>query len=301
MKNKMILFALMNRISFNGFFSLLIAVLLSANASQAATLVAIKADASQEFIKDRALNKDKKIQTYQFMEGKHFKGRSRDNSVEQFTFNDIIQELPQHLVKQSFYPNPELGEGDLLIVVHYGATDYEDDPLELMGIDNMGDISSVDTGSVEIGSVESFDLMDSLNAALGFNEFINSGGKMNRNQTAIMLGIDSMSKPRTGSATAGYDYEQMLREARYFVVLMAYDYQLFRKESEAKLLWSTRYSVRAAGHSFNTAFKEMNAVASDYFGLDYDKLTRKRLDDKSSVEIGEIEVIENETSDTDSN
>jgi hypothetical protein len=285
---------------FNGIFSALFAVLLSANAALAVTRVAIKADASQEYLKERALNKNKEIQTYQFMEGHHFKGRSRDKSVEQFSFNEIIQELPQHLAKQNFYPNPVLGEGDLLIVVHYGVTDFEDDPLEVMGIENMADISTIESGSVEIGSVESFDLMDSLNAALGFSDAFNSGGKMSRSQKAIMLGIDGLDKPRTGSSTAGYDYEQMLIEARYFVVLMAYDYQRFRKESEAKLLWSTRYSVRVAGHSFNTAFKEMNAVASDYFGLNYDKLTRKRLDDKSNVEIGDIEVIENETPDSDS-
>lgn len=116
-----------------------------------------------------------------------------------------------------------------------------------------------------------------------------------------MLGIDELEKERAGFVNSGYEYDQMLSEARYFVVVMAYDYQLFRKKDEAKLLWSTRYSVRIRGHSFETAFKEMNQVASDYFGKNFDKLTRKRLDDKSSVEIGDIEVIENIAPDTDSN
>jgi hypothetical protein len=300
MKYKILISLFSKRMGFVGICSVLLAVLISENASQAAIRVAIKADASQDYLKERSLDKTKKIQTYQFMEGKHFKGRSRDKSVEEITFSDIIKELPQHLVKQNFYPNPVLGEGELLLVVHYGATDFEDDPLELMGIENMADISTIESGSVEIGSVESFDLMDSLNAALGFNDAINSGGKMTRDQKALMLGIDGLGKTRAGSATAGYDYEQMLTEARYFVVLMAYDYQLFRKKSEAKLLWSTRYSVRVAGHSFNTALKEMNEIASDYFGMNMDKLTHKRLDDKSSVIIGDIEVIDNETPDSDS-
>ncbi|MDA0347301.1 MAG: hypothetical protein O3C20_07850 [Verrucomicrobia bacterium] len=280
--------------------TVLLSLLLSVHAVTAALRVAIKAEASKDYLRERAQNENKKVQTYQFMEGNHFKGRSSDKGVQAITFNDIIQELPQHLVKQNFYPNPELGEGDLLIVVHYGATDFEDDPMELMGIENMGDISNIEQGSVEVGSKESFDLMDSLNSSLGFNEAINSGGKMSRDQKAQMLGIDGLDKPRAGSAVAGNEYENMLKEARYFVVLMAYDFQRFRKKHEAKLLWSTRYSVRTAGQSFETAFKEMNAVAGDYFGMNSGKLTHKRMDDESSVKIGEIEVIESGTSDAES-
>ncbi len=280
--------------------ALLFVFLFSATASQAANFVTIKAFATEEYLKERASNKDKKIQTYQFMKGRHFKGKSRDKGVEEISFNDLVGDLAQHLVKQDFYPNPKLGEGDLLIMVHYGATDYEEDMMDLMGMVNLGDITNADLGNIEIGSAEAFDLSGSLNSALGMQQAINSGGPITRQEKAQILGLDGIyDKP--SHMTSDYGYEQMMRKARYFVVLMAYDYQLFRKKDEAKLLWSTRYNIRTPGQSFETAIKEMNIVASDYFGKNFKKLTRKRSDDKSSVEIGEIEVIENIPSDTDSN
>ena len=48
----------------------------------------------------------------------------------------------------------------------------------------------------------------------------------------------------------------------------------------------------AAGQSFQAATEGMNAIGSDYFGKNLDKLARKRIEDTSSVEIGDIEVIE---------
>lgn len=36
-----------------------------------------------------------------------------------------------------------------------------------------------------------------------------------------------------------------LNEERYFVILMAYDYQHMRREKKPKLLWVTRLSLRA--------------------------------------------------------
>lgn len=93
----------------------------------------------------------------------------------------------------------------------------------------------------------------------------------------------------------------MLKEARYFVVVLAYDYQLLTKKGEKKLLWSTRYNVRSAGQSYQAAIKDMNLVAGDFFGKNFKKLTRKRSDDSSRVEMGEIEVIQEESSDSESN
>ena len=69
--------------------------------TQAATLVAIKAEATEEYLKERARNTSKQIQTYQFMKGHHFKGRSSDKSVEEVSFNEIIQDLAQCAYPQS--------------------------------------------------------------------------------------------------------------------------------------------------------------------------------------------------------
>jgi hypothetical protein len=297
MKNNTHKIPMFNRLSAYGIRLLIFTSLLSLDA-WAANFVTVKAWASEEYTKERALKKDK-IQTYQFFKGSHFKGKSKDKGVEEISFNDLILDLAQHLVKQDYYPAPKLGEGDLLIVVHYGVTDFEVDQMELMGIDSLADISVTPREGIAIGSVESFDLMDALNSALGMQHTVNSGNSMTPAQKAQILGIDDIyDKP--SHMTSDYEFEQMMREALYFVVLMAYDYQL-RRKGESKLLWSTRYNIRSAGQSYETAIAQMNVVGSDYFGKSFSKLTRKRIDDKSNVEIGEIEVIENVSSDAEPN
>ena len=90
----------------------------------------------------------------------------------------------------------------------------------------------------------------------------------------------------------------MLQEERYFVILMAYDYPKIRNEGEVKLLWSTRYSIRAVGQSFEDAIKDMNLVAGDYYGTNLKGFTRTRVTDKSRVEMGDIEVIGQELDET---
>jgi hypothetical protein len=82
----------------------------------------------------------------------------------------------------------------------------------------------------------------------------------------------------------------MLDEERYFVILMAYDIPSI-KMGDPKLLWTTRYSIRAIGQNFDDAIKGMNEIAGDYYGQSFEGLNLKRLDDDSKVEIGDIEVI----------
>ena len=60
------------------------------------------------------------------------------------------------------------------------------------------------------------------------------------------------------------------------------------------MLRTTRYNVRMIGQPFDQAVKELNLVASDYFGKNFDGQISKRVTDDSNVEIGEIEVIDQE-------
>ena len=276
-----------------------------AGASYAANFVTLNAWASEEYLKERARDPGKKIQTYEFLEGRHFKGGTYDKSVQNFTIKELVYDLAKHLIKQDFYPSRDEG-GDLLIVVHYGVAEREENMMELLGIANESDLLGMDVSGTDLtvgdtaGNAAFLDVMDTLAATQSMTQALNSGGRMTRRQKAQILGLDSVSyKP--SNFTSNYEYEQMMREARYFVVLMAFDYQHFLKNDEAKLLWSTRYNIRSAGQSFDTAIKQMNVIGSDYFGKNFDKLMRKRRDDKSRVVIGEIEVIENDSSETDPN
>jgi hypothetical protein len=59
-----------------------------------------------------------------------------------------------------------------------------------------------------------------------------------------------------------------LEHDRYFVVLLAYDYQLARKTGQRRLLWETRFSIPETGYDFEACFPKMTAIASQYFGQD---------------------------------
>ena len=60
------------------------------------------------------------------------------------------------------------------------------------------------------------------------------------------------------------------------------------------MLWTTRYSIRTIGQSYAQALKELNIVAGYFFGKNLKGLISKRATDKSIVEFGEIEVLDQE-------
>ena len=72
---------------------------------------------------------------------------------------------------------------------------------------------------------------------------------------------------------------------RYFVVLMAYDFQILWKEKRHKLLWETRFSIRERGNDFARMLPSMSMYASQYFGEDSHGLIRTPIAE-GSVEIG---------------
>ncbi len=243
--------------------------------------ILIKTVASEEYVKQRTLDGKKKIQTYNFFEGRFFPGNSKDSSLERFTFQDIIEDMAPHLQKQGYYNSPTVGEGDLLIVVHYGATDYEESFFDLMGYTSMEDLGfSEDMDASALAEFQfNVQFMDSMNQANDRDRY----GK------ARLLGMEE-AYMRNTPRWEREALETQLAESRYFVILMAYDFPLL-KQGETKLLWSTRYSIRAIGQSFEDAIKDMNLVAGDYFGLNLKGLNKTRAKDKGSVKFGEIEVI----------
>ena len=59
-----------------------------------------------------------------------------------------------------------------------------------------------------------------------------------------------------------------VEEDRYFVVLMAYDFQAMAKKKKSKLLWEVHFSIREHGNEFDKRLPGMVADASEFFGRD---------------------------------
>jgi hypothetical protein len=78
-----------------------------------------------------------------------------------------------------------------------------------------------------------------------------------------------------------------IEENRYFVVLMAYDFQILWKQKKHKLLWETRFSIRQRHHNFDKDLPSMAQYASQYFGQDSHGLVHKEIP-QGHVDIGEV-------------
>lgn len=261
---------------------------------QAANRVVLKAEASDDFVKARALNKEDKIMTYQFMKGRYHGGTTKDSGMGEISFDAVLHDLAMNLRMQGFYMHKDRSQGDMLIVVHYGATDYEISFEEMMGYTNeedMGlteDILNAGAGgeAIDIGTI---DAMQSLDFTMRASQNMQSGNQQSAYYKAQLLGMERAYSEQI-SSTEEYELKSMLDEERYYIVLMAYDYPQFKK-GERNLLWTTRYSIRTLGQSFAEAVQDMNLIAGDYFGKNLKGLNKKRVSDKSRVEMGDIEVI----------
>jgi hypothetical protein len=89
------------------------------------------------------------------------------------------------------------------------------------------------------------------------------------------------------------DLVTALEESRYWVAIVAIDYQLLRTEKRTRPLWSIRYSMRSRGTTFDTALPQMTRVAAHFFGRDSDGLVpRGTSDSEGTIEYGELKTIE---------
>ena len=286
----------------------------------AANRVVVKAEALDEYLMERARNPDEKVQTYLFMKGKYYGGGIADPSMDEVTFEDLVINLADHLKRQKFYPEGagEEEHSDLLIVVHYGVTGARPDSLtESMGYHSIEEMNDKfgNTGFIWDDTTDSDALLDfnldedyeedsaaqpivntmsnvdpgvefNYNASLSIEEAHNAASF----KKAQLLGMEQAFDP-IGSPREQWELNTMINQERYFVVLNVYDFQELRK-GEKILLWRTRYNIRSTGQPFDRAIADMNEIAGDYFGTHQKGLVIKRASDESRVNIGNIEVIE---------
>ena len=242
---------------------------------QGANRVFVKAESLEEYLVERARDPARKNQTYQFMKGQYNPGNRLDPSMDNISFEGIAYDLALQLRKQDFYPEPELGKSDLLIVVHYGATDDTYQPFRYDGLNDY--------------DFDIFDELGNYRRPRGLEGLTNMElvHIRDRSYRSKLLGMDF-------DKTWAWDKRLLSRlssEARYYVVLFAYDFQRLQ-QGDIRLLWRTRYSVRAIGQSFEVAIQDMNRIASDFMGKNIKGFVQKRVDDTSVVSFGDIEVID---------
>ena len=248
--------------------------------------ILIKAEATHEYTKSVANRKPDDPLTYHFVKGYFYGGDIKDESLVEVSFTEIAQNLAVHLTKQNYYPSKNTESNDTMIFVHWGVTAVEEDPLEMWAINSMDEYETL------YGLGDSTDESVQRQLELYGPTTIPKFGEADRNRNSGILGFAETLNSTTALPQDQYDLESALGRERYFLVVMAYDYQKYLREKEMDLLWITRFSMRSSGSNFHDAYKELTFAASDYFGKNMKGLQKKRTEDTSKVEVGDIEVID---------
>jgi hypothetical protein len=114
-------------------------------------------------------------------------------------------------------------------------------------------------------------------------------------KNASLLGYDSWWDATSDSKGTPLEHRRQdmldeLEHDRYFVIIMAYDFQKMWKQKQHNLLWETRFSVRQRGVDFEKALPLMAKNAAKYFGKDSHGLLHEDLPD-GHVEVGPLKIL----------
>src|SRR5271166_5802365 len=238
-----------------------------------------------------------KPEFYSFGEGGRWAGDINDITIDRLNFIDVARVIAAPLAAQKFVPSTEARETRLLIMVYWGTTAVPGPASDSVAIsqfqlaqDNLNKYmvnSAIDPRVKIVSGGKAADAaMDQMSAATSMLNMENNIRDRTDYANARMLGYDSPGL--IGTEKGGYvrgtafgvdrdDLYAEIRENRYFVVLMAYDFQLMWKQKKHKLLWETRFSINQRRNQFDKALPVMAQYASQYFGTDSHGLLRTRV------------------------
>ncbi len=219
-------------------------------------------------------------ESYVFLQGEYLGGGTADGSLDRMSFDTLTRTLAVNLAAQEYYPTKDAASANLLIRVFWGATIIQDDPQRALAMEALN--TALGEYSATYAATETGDTGD-INVAM---EQIGSGQEFAQNaalRNASLLGyrraLDRLSRKAMPSPEE-LTLRTELSEERYFVVLMAYDYQFMMREKKPKLLWVTRLSMRGPGNNFTEALPALALAGAEVFGRSLPDLQRVRVNER---------------------
>jgi hypothetical protein len=240
---------------------------------------------------------------YTLVNGGPAEGTIRDSAQGRVPFVALATVLAQHLARQGYYPAANAEQVDHLLVVNWGQTRPFADAVYRDGLDNVVDAMNMMalknqaslaananagtqtqsemtlTGSVEDMEAEAADSY--LQNAMIIQDMNNRARNQSNARTAHLLGYMGNINQADGPqryAGGGDLYNELvadIEEARYYIILSAYDFERTVRQQRPKLQWVTRMSMRAPGNSFAEKAAAMIAYSSSRFGQNTGGLERK--------------------------
>jgi hypothetical protein len=269
---------------------------------------AVASKVSADYVRIKLPDGSFKPEYYSFGKGGNWGGEISDISIDRLDFMDVARVMAPALESQKYVPARDPATTKLVIMVYWGTTavppPYEQDTLYHNYNQAVEEYNSLLATANPLPPGPKSLIIDEANDVLssGLHQLDIENGIRDRLdfKNANMLGYDASGLlgtargkylSHTALRTEGNDELTEIEENRYFVVLMAYDFQLMWKEKKHKLLWEARFSINQRHNQFDKALPAMAQYAAKYFGQPTNGLVRKRLLN-ADVEIGEPTLIQ---------
>jgi len=279
--------------------------------------IAIESKASKDYVRATDASGKPLAETFAFAKGGLWRG-GEAGTKEPIDFMEVARTIAGPLASRNYISSRDPKTTKLLLVVYWGTTRVPDSatksvagenlqaasqaamganhpqPVRFNASDSCAPNQMAQTNSINytVMTPDQIDTDNAMSAAMAMSASVEHQRNLVDEQNAMMLGYDSWWAETSQFKNSPQDYRRsdMLSELearRYFVVLMAYDFQMLWKEKKPKLLWETRFSVREDGDDFGKHLAAMAGSAAAYFGQDSGKLVHKALPE-GRVDVGEI-------------
>jgi hypothetical protein len=259
-------------------------------------VTAVSARVTKDYIRSRLPDGSFLPEGYAFGDGGNWAGEIKDKTFDNLKFIDVARVIAAPLASQNYLPARDPEKTKLLIMVYWGTTavpmPYDEDPLYI------NYKQALDEYNILMGSGQVDAAYSVLSSGLTQLSLANQIRDQIDFKNAGMLGYDSGSSGLIGTDSGAHlgatafglernDQVAEIEENRYFVVLMAYDFQLMWKQKKHKLLWETRFSISERKNAFDKALPFMARYASQYFGRATDGILRTQVQN-GRVDIGDV-------------
>jgi hypothetical protein len=262
-----------------------------------------------------------KPEYYALSNGGRIFGTGADITVDCVTYPQVAEIAMKLLAQQNYHYAQSKEQAKLLVVLQWGntiasnGTDYQlsvtqaasayTDLVSVIGPQGMGSVergvdgplggSSVDGSPVTSAGadpsvIERFEM-----AMLKLLTDNRARDQVNELNAKVLGYVDELadSNDIRRWAGGGDRYNDLIadvEEARYYIVISAYDFPELLKSQKRKLLWQVRVSVRAPGNSFDDSVAAMLKGAAKYFGQDSGRIVRGE-EAKGTVELGDLKFL----------
>jgi hypothetical protein len=275
-------------------------------AGQNNDITAVASKKSKSYVRIQLANGRFIPETYVFGPGGVWSGSKADFSIDKLKFLDVAHMIAAPLASRDYVPGKDPNTTKLLIMVYWGTSHGEEHATDTQVYDHLKDTQDTlrnmageraAAGTfLGKGFMGNWAARRDYESAVGDVEIaasmVNAQNDL-RDQddqlNVMMLGYDSWWQNTQKYVNTPMDFARQdlldeIEEDRYFVVLMAYDFQALRKKKKARELWETRFSIREHHHAFNEDLPAMAQYASQYFGQDSNGLIHE------AIPLGKVKV-----------